>query len=122
MTTFTVEIVLKGSDHAVTERLAVPHGAPASWNEAAVSDVLVEMLRAIDRAQHPGAPPDRPVVLQGFSWIVEPVDGQVMIAVEIPLGAAVAGPFETTQAHLDATIAGALRRERERTGRATTIH
>jgi hypothetical protein len=122
MITFTVEVVLKGRDYAVTDRVTVPHGDPASWTDTAVRDVLVEVLRAIDRAQNPQAAPDRPVVLQGFSWIVEPVDDQVMIAVEIPLGAAVAGPFETTQASLDAAITRVLRDERERSGRSMTIH
>jgi hypothetical protein len=122
MITFNVEVVLKGRDYAVTQRITLPHGDPGSWDTAAVRDVLVEMLRAIDRAQNPEAAPDRPVVLHGFSWIVEPIDGQVMIAVEIPLGAAVAGPFETSQAGLDATITRVLRDERERTGRSMTIH
>ena len=122
MTTFGIEVVLKGRGDAVTERVTVPHGEPASWNEAAVRDVLVEMLRAIDRAQDPGAPADRPVTLQGFSWIVEPIDGRVVIAIEIPLGAAVAGPFDANQAQLDAAITRALKLERGLSGSAQTVH
>ena len=91
--TFPVEIVLKGRDSAVTESLLVPTAEPAAWDEALVRAVLVELLRAIGRVQDPQAPADRPVVLQGFSWIVEPLNGQVVIALEIPMGAAVAGPF-----------------------------
>jgi hypothetical protein len=53
--TFSVEVVLKGRDFAVTEECAVTHGAPATWDDAAVRDVLVEILRAIDRAQNPDA-------------------------------------------------------------------
>src|SRR5512134_664610 len=97
---FPVEIVLRGRDQAVTESLIVPHGEPATWDDAAVRDVLVEVLRAIGRADNPGAA-DRAIVLQGFSWIVEPLDGQVVIAIEIPSGAAVAGPFAVGQAELD---------------------
>jgi hypothetical protein len=46
----------------------------------------------------------RYVALRGFSWIVEPVDGAVVIAIEIPMGAAVAGPFTIDQRRLDGLI------------------
>lgn len=111
--TFPVEIVLKGRDFAVTEELVVPHGAPATWTEAAVRDVLVEILRAIGRAENPDAAPDRLVVLHGFSWIVEPTsEAQVVVAIEIPMGAAVAGPFAISQGELDGLISRVLHRER----------
>jgi hypothetical protein len=115
MTTFNVEVLLKGRDYAVTEAVGVPHGAASSWNEAAVYDVLVETLRAIDRAQNPKAPRDRAVVLTGFSWIVEPSgEGQVILAIEIPMGAAAAGPFDVSQAVLDRLITNVVRTEREK--------
>ena len=59
--TFNVEVVLKGHDQAITHACQVPHGAPGTWDDAAVRDVLVEILRAIDRAEHPDADADRPV-------------------------------------------------------------
>jgi hypothetical protein len=121
MTTFDVEVVLKGRDSAVKEALAVPHGPPATWDEAAVYDALVEILRAIGRAQDPTAPRDRAIVLTGFSWIVEPLDGHVILAIEIPMGAAVAGPFNMPQARLDALVTNVLRMERQRSA-PTTIH
>jgi len=111
--TFNVEVVLKGRDFAVTEAISVPHGEPGSWDEAAVRDVLVEILRAIGRAENPAAASDRGIVLQGFSWIVEPSEGRVVIAIEIPMGAAVAGPFSADQAQLDAAIARVVRAERQ---------
>lgn len=110
---FPVEIVLKGRDFAVTESVVVEHGEPSTWDDGAVRDVLIETLRAIDRAQNPGAPRDRIVILQGFSWIVEPNDKDVVIAIEIPMGAAVAGPFAIGQAELDAMITRVLRTERQ---------
>jgi hypothetical protein len=119
--TFNVEVVLKGRDFAVTEAASVAHGEPATWDAAAVRDVLVEILRAIDRVEHPNAGPDRAVVLRGFSWIVEPIDGQVVIAIEIPMGAGVAGPFAVGQSELDALIAGVLRTERQ-LATSQTIH
>ncbi len=118
---FNVEIVLKGRDFAVTESLSVAHGEPSSWDEAAVRDVLVEILRAIERAQNPSAPPDRVVALRGFSWIVEPAGQDVVLAVEIPMGAAVAGPFAIAQAKLDALITDVLRAQ-PRPPATPTIH
>jgi hypothetical protein len=115
MTSFEVEIVLKGRDFAVTEQIAVPHGEPSSWDEAAAYDVLAEILRAIDRAQNPAAPRDRAVSLTGFSWIVEPSEDQVVLAIEIPMGAAVAGPFAIDGPRLDALITRTIRLDRMKT-------
>jgi hypothetical protein len=119
--TFNVEVVLKGRDFAVTEAVSLAHGDPSSWDEAAVRDVLVQILRAIERVENPQAPLDRPVALRGFSWIVEPNGADVVIAIEIPMGAAVAGPFSVDQAKLDGMIARVLQIERQLTT-PQTIH
>ena len=119
---FNVEIVLKGRDFAVTESVSVPHGEPSTWNEAAVSDVLTEILRAIERVENPKAPLDRVVALRGFSWIVEPAGDAVVLAIEIPMGAAVAGPFAIPQAKLDGLISGVLRTQPRPTSNSQTIH
>jgi hypothetical protein len=121
MMTFDVEVVLKGRDFATTSAVSVDHGEPATWSDSAVRDVLVAILRAIDRAEHPDAPADRGVVLQGFSWIVEPSDGQVVIAIEIPMGAAVAGPFAVGVDALTAQITRVVRNERQRLA-PDTVH
>ena len=121
MTTFNVEVVLKGRDFAVTESVSVPHGEPATWDAVAVRDVLVEILRAIGRAENPRAQ-HRDVILTGFSWIVEPTDNEVVIAIEIPMGAAVAGPFAVGQARLDALITKVLKTERELASPPPTVH
>lgn len=107
--TFDVEIVLKGRDFAVTEALTIPHGEPKSWSDEAVRDALVSILRAIDRAGNPDVDPDRGVVLRGFSWIVEPSGTDVVLAIEIPMGAAVAGPFAIGQKEFDAMITRVIR-------------
>ena len=65
------------------------------------------MLLAIDRVKNPGGEP-RQVRLRGFSWIVEPTPGGVVIAMEITSGAAVAGPFDIAQRRLDGLIARVL--------------
>jgi hypothetical protein len=84
--------------------------------------VLVEILRAIDRAENPKAAAGRLVALRGFSWIVEPMGSEVVIAIEIPMGAAVAGPFAASQADLSASITRVLAMERQLTGAPGTVH
>jgi hypothetical protein len=103
--TFTVEIVLRERDYAVTEQIPAPGAgrAPAEWNDADVEQLLKDILLAIDRARDP-ASTQTYVALRGFSWIVEPTADGVVIAVEIPMGAAVAGPFPVEQAVLDRII------------------
>jgi len=99
---FDVEIVLKEHNEAVVAR--IEHGAePSTWRETDVETVLKQILLAIDRAKNP-AGGGRFVALRGFSWIVEPMGEQVVIAIEIPMGAAVAGPFAIEQDRLDALI------------------
>ena len=120
--TFNVEVVLRGRDYAKTEAVTIPHGEPSTWKEDAVHDALVEVLRAIDRAQHPESPSDKPVILRGFSWIVEPAEGKVIIAMEIPMGAAVAGPLAIGQAELDALITRVLANERKLHTTPFTVH
>jgi len=78
--------------------------APREWTDDDVRAVLGGMLRAMDRCKRPGEP-DRDVSLRGLSWIVNPYeDGGVVIAIEITLGAAVAGPFDIDQAVLERMI------------------
>ena len=104
--TFDVEIVLRDRNYAVTEHVTHP-GDPAAWAEADVEAVLKEILLSIDRVKHPAAT-ERQVSLRGFSWIVEPAEGGVVIAIEIPTGAAVAGPFPIAQPRLDRLITSVL--------------
>jgi hypothetical protein len=42
--------------------------------------------------------------LRGFSWIVNPYEGGMLIALEMTLGAAVVGPFAIEKAKLEAMI------------------
>jgi len=104
--TFDVEIVLRERNFAVTERVQHARDAQA-WTEQDVESVLKEILLAIDRVKNPDAT-DRYVALRGFSWIVEPTNEGVVIAIEIPMGAAVAGPFDIEQPRLDGLITRVL--------------
>lgn len=108
--TFDVEIVLRERNYAVTERIVHDGPAAADWTDEDVEQVLKEILLAIDRVKNPAAE-ERYVALRGFSWIVEPTaEGQVVIAIEIPMGAAVAGPFRASQAALTQAITRVLAR------------
>ena len=100
---FQVDVLLRGEEHATTQLIRDVR-EPAAWTDADVEQVLKEMLRALDRLKSPGAA-GRDVFLRGISWIVDPYeDGGVVIALEIPTGAAVAGPFDIAKPELDTMI------------------
>lgn len=105
--TYDIEIVLRERDYAVTEHVEHEGNDAAEWNELDVETVLKRMLLAIDRVQNPEAA-SRYVALRGFSWIVEPTPQGAVIAIEIPSGAAVAGPFPIGQPALDGMIGRVL--------------
>ena len=101
---FQVDVWLRGSDVATTETVGRPTRAPASWTDDDVRLVLEEMLRTMRRLEYPEES-GPPVVLRGLSWIVNPFeDGGVVIAIEITLGAAIAGPFDIDKAALETMI------------------
>ena len=101
----SVDIWLRGDSHATTVPLPSLSREPAEWTESDVATVLTSMLRAMDRTSNPQSDPDRPVALRGFSWIVNPFEaGGVVIALEMSLGAAVAGPFDIAERDLTKLI------------------
>jgi hypothetical protein len=107
--TVPVEICLKGDDFATKESIPGIVRDPAAWTEADVRRVLEGMLQAMHRRKHPDAAGDQAVALRGISWIVSPFEsGGVVIAIEITLGVAVAGPFDVDQSHLDSMISRVL--------------
>ena len=104
----SVDVVLRGTNVARTETIEGIAHAPEAWTDKDVRAVLEGMVRAMDRQKRPGEA-DRSVVLRGLSWIVNPYEeGGVVIAVEITLGAAVAGPFDIDKARLEQMIARVL--------------
>jgi hypothetical protein len=101
----SVDIWLRGDQHATTVALPPVARDPGAWTEEDVASVLTGMLRAMDRARNPDGEPERPVALRGFSWIVNPFEaGGVVIALEMSLGAAVAGPFDIAERDLTRLI------------------
>ncbi len=110
---FPVDIWLRGDNHATTVKIAPVPREPRAWTDGDVAMVLAGMLRAMDRAKHPDVQGERDVALRGFSWIVNPFEeGGVVIALELTLGAAVAGPFDIPESELSAMIQRVVTAER----------
>jgi hypothetical protein len=103
-----VDVWLRGTDSAHTTAFDGPERAPSAWTDDDVQLVLGQMLREMHRCKHPGKDPGT-IALRSLSWIVNPYEeGGVVIAIEITLGAAIAGPFDVDQASLEAMITHAL--------------
>jgi hypothetical protein len=102
--TIPVDVWLRGTDVAKTTTIQAPERAPRAWTDDDVRLVLERMLQAMDREKNPEG--ERPVVsLRSLSWIVNPYEeGGVVIAIEITLGAAIAGPLDADQRELEAMI------------------
>src|SRR5207253_6868057 len=114
---FPVDIWLRGNNHATTDVISPVAAEPKAWTEADVTRVLIGMLRAMDRAKNPDVAADRPVSLRGFSWIVNPFEsGGVVIALEMTLGAVVAGPFDVSESVLSGMIQRVMDAEKWKTG------
>jgi len=118
--TVSVDVVLRGTNVAKTETIDGIARAPEAWTDEDVRVLLEGMVRAMDRQRRPGEE-DRPIVLRGLSWIVNPYDeGGVVLAVEITLGAAVAGPFAIDKARLEQMVTRILAQPDSPS--ATTVH
>ena len=119
-----LDVWLRGENHATTHVIAPVDRDPRSWTESDVAAVLAGMLRALDRAKNPDTGRDRPVALRGFSWIVNPFEtGGVVIALEMTLGAVVAGPFDISESDLNGLIERAMAVDRVvMAGQSRTVH
>jgi hypothetical protein len=106
--TVHVDVWLRGNDFATTETIEGLGREPPAWRDEDVRTVLEGMLQAMHRLKHPGG--SRQLVsLRGLSWIVNPFeDGGVVIAIEITMGAAIAGPFDIDKSRLEAMISRVL--------------
>lgn len=99
-----VDVWVRGRQDATTESIAGLDADAASWTDAEVKDLLEGMLLALERARNPGGVPPE-VTLRGFSWIVSPDKGGVLLHLEMQLGTVSAGPFAIQEARLTDMIA-----------------
>ena len=103
-----VDVWLRGTDCAQTTSFDGPVRPPSEWTDEDVQLVLERMLRAMYRQKHPDGE-EGTIALRSLSWIVNPYEeGGVVIAIEITLGAAIAGPFDVDRTSLQAMIGRAL--------------
>ena len=94
-----VDVWVRGRQDAAMEKVAGVSQNAASWTDADVKTLLEGMLLALQRANDPsGVPPE--VTLRGFSWIVSPDPGGVLLHVEMQLGTVSAGPFAIDEQRL----------------------
>jgi hypothetical protein len=108
-----LDIWLRGDNHATSQVISPVAREPQRWDDEDVTAVLVGMLRALEQAKHPDADATRPVAMRGFSWIVNPFDtGGVVIALELSLGAVIAGPFDIGEGDLSTMIQRVMAAER----------
>ena len=105
--TFTVEVLVKGKEEIVEKKIDFEGPEAIAWTDEDARHVLELALRTFDEVQNPETQ-ERSVSLRGFSWIVTPVSEGVVIAIEIPSGAVVAGPFNADDDMLTAMITRAL--------------
>ena len=106
--TVDVDVWLRGQDFATTRSIGGIAREPSAWTDEDVRCVLEGMLGAMHRLKHPSEEPGV-IALRGLSWIVNPFEtGGVVIAIEITMGAAVAGPFEIDKAELEGMIGRVL--------------
>ena len=102
--TVSVDVWLRGTEHATTAHIEGLSREPAQWTDEDVKFVLEGMLRVMAQLKQPGTAPQT-IALRGLSWIVNAYDeGGVVIAIEITLGAAIAGPFAIDQKALETMI------------------
>ena len=116
-----LDIWLRGDNHATSHVISPVRREPRRWTDDDVTAVLVGMLRALEQAKNPEADENRRVAMRGFSWIVNPFEGGgVVIALELTLGAVIAGPFDIDKTTLETMIERVLRHHPAASG--TTIH
>jgi hypothetical protein len=103
-----VDVWLRGDDFATTQSIEGVMREPDAWTDEDIRHILHGMLQAMHRLKH-SRDSDQPITLRGLSWIVNPYEeGGVVVAIEIGLGAAVAGPFLIEKGALEAMISRVL--------------
>ena len=118
----TIDIWLRGQDVATTVSIDSVRREPKAWTDDDVRLLLEEMLLALHRLKHPGDRERPAIALRGLSWIVNPYeDGGVVVAIEITLGAAIAGPFQIDQRTLEGMITRVITQARSG-GAPPTVH
>ena len=102
-----VDVWVRGRQDATTQRVMGIAADASEWTDKDVKKLLEGMLLAVQRTNDPASEPP-PITLRGFSWIVSPVEGGVIVHVEMQLGTASAGPFAIDEHELTEMISRVL--------------
>jgi len=102
-----IDVWVRGSLHAQTYRVESLPVEPTDWSDSDLRRLLSGMLLALDREKNPGGEPPT-VTLRGFSWIVSPYAGGVLVHLETQTGTASAGPLAIDEARLTAQLTRVL--------------
>jgi hypothetical protein len=87
-----VDVWVRGRTDATTQRVMGIGGDATAWADEDVKKLLEGMLLALQRTSDPAAEVPE-ITLRGFSWIVSPAQGGVLVHLEMQLGTVSAGPF-----------------------------
>jgi hypothetical protein len=87
-----VDVWVRGRQDAISQRVAGVEADASGWTDSDIKALLEGMLLALQRTNDPAGDPP-PVTLRGFSWIVSPDQGGVLVHLEMQLGTVSAGPF-----------------------------
>ena len=98
-----VDVWVRGARMRRPNRSTASARTPRSWTDVDVKKLLEGMLLALERVNNPGGVPPE-VTLRGFSWIVSPEDGGVLLHLEMQLGTVSAGPFAIDETRLTEMI------------------
>jgi hypothetical protein len=99
-----VDVWVRGAAGAVTQKIKGVSADAESWTVSDVKQLLEQMLKALDRTRDPNSEQST-VAMRGFSWIVSPDQGGVLVHLELQLGTASAGPFAIDETRLSDMIA-----------------
>lgn len=106
-----VDIWLRGQDFATTRTIEGVTSEPRDWTDEDARLVLEGMLQVMHRLKFPNDTTRPAIALRGLSWIVNPYDDEgVVIAIEITMGAAIAGPFDIDKSRLEGMITRVIAR------------
>jgi hypothetical protein len=105
--TYTLELIPRGTHDVTTEEHHHPVDA-AQWTFDDAATIVRKMLRALDRLSPQTAEGERTITLRGISWIVSTYEGGSVIALDIPSGQAVAGPFAIDRDRLHDLVTAAM--------------
>jgi len=107
-----VDVWVRGASGAVTQKMKGVSADADNWTVSDVKHLLEQMLKAIDRTRDPKSDPES-VAMRGFSWIVSPDQGGVLVHIELQTGTASAGPFAIDETRLSDMITRVIGGPRE---------